>query len=682
MVSLDHILHSVFGLKEFRPHQSDIISDVLAGHDVVCVMPTGAGKSLCFQLPAVACGGLTIIVSPLISLMADQVQHLRKLKIPALVLNSSQRVEEQRQVISRLYDGFSGLLYIAPERFSAPSFQRLMPRLQPSLFVVDEAHCVSFWGHDFRPEYMQLAEVRQQLGSPVTIAVTATATPQVRDDMVRMLGLRGPKMHVTGFDRSNLTYACRKLDRVKDKDAALLRFLRNREGSGIVYCSTRKTVEALAALLDQECPDRTVTAYHAGMEQTERARSQSRFMKADHSIVVATNAFGMGINKPDIRFVVHYNLPGSVEAFYQEAGRAGRDGEPANCVLFFNDWDLKTQNFFIENIGENNPALSKQEVQRLQQNARRKLDWMLNFATSMRCRRRQILDYFGEKTPIANCDCDVCSTVAHHRYQPDGDKPVVHLRLPEEPSVSRKGKRELSYDYSESKGRSHHQAKAQAELEGAAPLDDVAKERFDRLREVRLNIAHELKCPAFVILQDRVLKEIACQAPKSMAQLIEIKGIGSIKAARFGETFLKALREEDEDKERASLVSGKKKSAKPQPRVSVPHAKHGIDVAPPAIPAQPEHFASAIEPAVPHPAVAPDALLDAAAQGRYERLIAVRAQISNEQNYPEYFIALDDTLREIARLAPRSFQSLAAIQGVGPRKAAKFGPAFLTAIHG
>jgi ATP-dependent DNA helicase RecQ len=271
MHSLDHILQSVFGLQQFRPHQRDIVEDVLAGHDVVCVMPTGAGKSLCFQLPAVVSRGLTIIVSPLISLMADQVSHLRKLKIPAMLLNSSQSWDEQRKVLHQLEEGFSGLLYIAPERFSAGSFQRLLPRLRPKLFVVDEAHCVSFWGHDFRPEYMRLAEAREQLGSPVTVAVTATATPQVRDDIVKMLGLRGPHMHVTGFDRPNLTYACRKLERNGDKDSALLRFLRGRDGSGIVYCSTRKNVELIAALLEDEFPDRSVTAYHAGMPHVPSA---------------------------------------------------------------------------------------------------------------------------------------------------------------------------------------------------------------------------------------------------------------------------------------------------------------------------------------------------------------------------------------------------------------------------
>jgi ATP-dependent DNA helicase RecQ len=329
MDSIDDILQRVFQLSEFRPHQREIIQDIVAGNDVVCVMPTGAGKSLCFQLPALMLQGLTVVVSPLISLMADQVRQLRRLNVPVLFMNSSQSHQEQREVFSELKRGFEGLLYVAPERFPAPSFQRILPELKPRLFVVDEAHCLSFWGHDFRPEYMRLAEVREQLGSPVTMALTATATPNVRDDIVRMLKLRSPRLHVTGFDRPNLTYACRRLDMEFEKDDALLHGLSKQPGSGIVYCSTRKLVEQLAALFEERFPGRTVRAYHAGMDTEQRKKSQEDFMANPGAVVVATNAFGMGINKADIRFVVHYNIPASLEAYYQEAGRAGRDGRPA-----------------------------------------------------------------------------------------------------------------------------------------------------------------------------------------------------------------------------------------------------------------------------------------------------------------------------------------------------------------
>ena len=240
MDEIDDLLQRVFRLSQFRPRQREIIEDVVSGSDVVCVMPTGAGKSLCFQLPALRMKGLTVVVSPLISLMADQVHHMEALGVPALLLNSSQSGREQSQVLKRLSEGFTGLLYVAPERFAAPSFQRLIPNLTTSLLVVDEAHCLSFWGHDFRPDYMRLAEVREQLGSPVTIALTATATPAVRNDIVGMLKLRTPKVHVTGFDRPNLTYACRQIDYEVEKDEALVRGLEKQAGTGIVYCATQE----------------------------------------------------------------------------------------------------------------------------------------------------------------------------------------------------------------------------------------------------------------------------------------------------------------------------------------------------------------------------------------------------------------------------------------------------------
>ncbi len=247
MQNIEHTLASVFGLSAFRPYQREVIQDVLDGHDVVCVMPTGAGKSLCFQLPAVVLGGLTLVVSPLISLMADQVRQLQALSISALLLNSSQDGAAYSRVVRQLREGFQGLLYISPERFAVPAFQELLQKIRPKLFVVDEAHCISAWGHDFRPDYMRLAEAREQLGSPLTIAVTATATAQVRGDISRVLKLRLPKVHVTGFDRENLAYGVRKFRSEAEKDAVLISLLGNIEGAAIVYCSTRRAVEQLAA---------------------------------------------------------------------------------------------------------------------------------------------------------------------------------------------------------------------------------------------------------------------------------------------------------------------------------------------------------------------------------------------------------------------------------------------------
>ena len=545
MPLIDDVLRDSFGLSQFRPHQRAIIEDTLAGQDVVCVMPTGAGKSLCFQLPAVMMQGLTVVVSPLIALMADQVEHLRRRNLPVLFLNSSQRFVEQSQVYARLRAGFSGLLYVAPERFPAPSFQRLLPLLRAKFFVVDEAHCLSFWGHDFRPEYMRLAEVRRALGSPTTMALTATATPQVRKDIVEMLGLRSPKMHVTGFDRPNLSYSSRRIEREGDKDAALALFLSTHTGTGIVYCSTRRAVEELAALLEERFPQRMVCAYHAGMTPAQRKRSQELFMQRDDAVVVATNAFGMGINKPTIRFVVHYNLPGSVEAYYQEAGRAGRDGAPAKCLLYFSTRDLKTQEFFINNIGDNNPDLPEPEVKRLQANSRRKLDLLLKYASAHRCRRRAIIDYFGETAPVTDCTCDVCASAAHGRFlaQVRGTQPETVRPTAAQPTRLPGTQQHAPKPAFPSEQRTYPRESRPTVAVSEPPFDTAAESRFKRLKKVRLELANAENWPAFCICHDSVLREIARLAPASISSLAAVKGVGANKAEKFGAAFLRAIKD-------------------------------------------------------------------------------------------------------------------------------------------
>ena len=286
--------------------------------------------------------------------MEDQVQQLRDEGIAASFLNSALGPNLRRQVMKELAEGFGGMLYVAPERFFAADFQELMPRLKVKFLAIDEAHCVSQWGHDFRPEYMRLGEVRQKLGSPPCIALTATATEDVRDDIIRSLGLREPTIVVTGFDRPNLVYECRRIAKVSDKDQELVDLIRAEPGSCIVYCSTRKAVDEVTSILGGNLRDRPIYAYHAGMDQSARTANQEQFMNTARAVAVATNAFGMGINKPDVRLVVHYNLPGTLEAYYQEAGRAGRDGLQSRCILLFSYQDRYTQEFFIDKIGDEN----------------------------------------------------------------------------------------------------------------------------------------------------------------------------------------------------------------------------------------------------------------------------------------------------------------------------------------
>lgn len=340
------VLHRYWGYDQFRPGQDSAIETILSGFDTLTIMPTGGGKSLCYQVPAMLLPGVTIVASPLISLMKDQVDTLDRVGLPATFVNSTLSGGEMASRLDAAQQGRVKLLYVAPERFDSEAFQQRLGRLKVSLLAVDEAHCVSEWGHDFRPSYLRLGGVRQLLGDPPIAALTATATPEVRQDIIRQLALRDPPTTVTGFDRRNLIWKVVPAKNESEKDRLLLKLLRGREGSGIVYASTRKNVDALTAMLNG-VGVRTV-GYHAGLPDADRKRLQESFMSGETPVVVATNAFGMGIDKRDVRVVVHYNMPGSLEAYYQEAGRAGRDGDPADCVLLHAYADRFTPAFFIE----------------------------------------------------------------------------------------------------------------------------------------------------------------------------------------------------------------------------------------------------------------------------------------------------------------------------------------------
>ena len=398
------VLREHFGYDGFRDGQAELIDAILAGRDVFGIMPTGGGKSLCYQVPALMLPGLSLVVSPLISLMQDQVTALREAGVAAAFLNSSLNSEQMRAFFSGVRAGRFRIVYVAPERLETEGFLRLCQQVEIDLVAVDEAHCISQWGQDFRPSYLKiLSFIRSLPRRPVVAAFTATATEEVRRDVIRILELRDPLCVVTGFDRPNLRWIVQKPAK---KDPALERLLRERAGqSGIVYCATRKAVEQVCARLqDLGVP---ATRYHAGLSEEERRRNQEDFVYDRSPVMVATNAFGMGIDKSNVRFVVHYNMPKSLEAYYQEAGRAGRDGEPADCVLLFSAGDVATARFLIEH-GEENEELSAGERQRVLRQDLLRLSRMTDYCKTENCLRGSILDYFGQEHPERCGNCSNC----------------------------------------------------------------------------------------------------------------------------------------------------------------------------------------------------------------------------------------------------------------------------------
>src|SRR5688572_27450474 len=388
VTELELLLKRTFGYSTFRPLKREICEGTLAGKDVFALLPTGGGKSLCFQLPALARGGLTVVVSPLIALMKDQVDQLQASGVAATFLNSTLEADESRSRLRGLHRNEFRLLYAAPERLMLDGWSENLRKWNVNCLAIDEAHCVSEWGHDFRPEYRQLAKLRDALPDVPVMALTATATARVRTDIITHLKLREPEIFVASFNRPNLTY------RVVPKDQPLkqiIDFVRERESeSGIIYCASRATAERTAEALAGR--GFAARAYHAGLNPAERARNQEQFLRDDTRIICATIAFGMGINKPNVRWVIHHDLPKNIEGYYQETGRAGRDGLPGDCLLLFSPGDIAKQTHFLDEITD-----AKE-----QQIARAQLRQIVHYAENASCRRTELLEYFGEKYPLEN----------------------------------------------------------------------------------------------------------------------------------------------------------------------------------------------------------------------------------------------------------------------------------------
>lgn len=396
MPDLKKHLKNHFGYETFRPHQEEIIRSILSGRDTLALLPTGGGKSLCYQLPALILPGVTVVVSPLISLMKDQVAGLHESGIPAAYLNSAVGVREERAAKEGLMDGSIKLLYVAPERLLKPGFLDFLNNLNVSLIAIDEAHCISEWGHDFRPEYRNLYAIRDLFPRVPVIALTATATKKVREDIERQLKFSDHGAFAGSFNRSNLYYEMRAKDNVYYD--ILDHIESHRRDSGIIYCHSRAAVDKLKDELRADGVE--AVAYHAGLGQKERTKNQELFMKGEANVVVATIAFGMGVDKSDVRYVIHHDIPKNIEGYYQETGRAGRDGKPSECILFFSYQDKMKHEYFISKM-ENPKRAAVAEAQ---------LNAIITFCTANLCRRRMLLQYFGEPYQHSNCgNCDICN---------------------------------------------------------------------------------------------------------------------------------------------------------------------------------------------------------------------------------------------------------------------------------
>ena len=491
------LLHEHFGYSSFRGAQETLILSILSGKDALGIMPTGAGKSVCYQIPGLMLPGITLVVSPLISLMQDQVRALKAAGIAGAYLNSSLTYKQYLRALDNARHGMYKIIYVAPERLATGEFQSFAASVPISLVAVDEAHCVSQWGHDFRPSYMNIAPFVNSLPSrPVLAAFTATATPAVREDILTHLSLREPEIAVTGFDRENLFFRVLK---PTDKKAAVLEYVsQHREESGIIYCSTRKNVERVTELLR----DNGIMAarYHAGLEEAERWEGQTAFLYDKVKVMVATNAFGMGIDKQNVGYVVHYNMPKNMEAYYQEAGRAGRDGSKAECLLLYGPGDVHTAEFFINNSTEGNENGPQAAAQRRKIELD-KLDQMKNYCFTSGCLRHYILEYFGEDSPAR---CDNCGNCRARKNI------AAALRAP----ASRPQKLERSL--------------------------------YEMLRSVRTDFAEKAGLPPELIFTDRSLQAMAVSKPQNEHDMMEIPGVSPVKYQMYGKTFLRVIQRNSE----------------------------------------------------------------------------------------------------------------------------------------
>lgn len=601
MQQKETILKQYFGYDSFRSGQAEIIDAMAEGRDLLAIMPTGAGKSICYQVPALMDEGITLVVSPLVSLMKDQVGALLQAGVRAAYINSSLTPGQQQEALRRAMMGAYKIIYVAPERLLTPAFLWFAETADIRRVTVDEAHCVSQWGQDFRPSYLSVAEFIGKLSRrPVLSAFTATATAGVRQDILALLGLEEPLVYMAGYDRPNLEFC---VEQPRNKNLALLGHLRDFGGkSGIVYCSTRKAVEAVCEFLSQQ--GIAATRYHAGLGDAERRANQDDFLYDRAEVMVATNAFGMGIDKSNVSFVIHYNMPKDLESYYQEAGRAGRDGEPAKCILLYSPQDVITGRYFIEH-GRDEEEMDPETRARVQEQASERLKRMTFYATTTDCLRGFILRYFGETAPSECGNCSNCKDGFEtvdigpaakqvvlcveqlHRLGRAYGKTALSAILRAAPGAKataasteafgtlaglsdaalraildalvREGYLavgEGEYPVLETTEKSEEVfsgesltvklkvATRRAVRGEKAPTEQSANpELLAQLKALRLSLARSAGVPAYAVFTDATLREIATHLPRTNAEFAGIKGVGTVKCNRYGEEFTAAVRE-------------------------------------------------------------------------------------------------------------------------------------------
>lgn len=593
-----------FGYDSFRDGQESIINAILAGRDVLAIMPTGAGKSICYQVPALMLPGITIVISPLISLMQDQVKALNEAGIHAAFINSSLSELQISKALRLASEGTYKILYVAPERLESREFADFAARAEISMVTVDEAHCISQWGQDFRPSYLKIVDFVDGLSTrPIISAFTATATEEVKNDIDCILKLKNPKVVVTGFDRENLYYI---VESTKRKDDFVVDYVeKHPQDSGIIYCATRKNVDALHELLFKRGVP--VTKYHAGLDNGTRKKSQDDFIYDRTPVIVATNAFGMGIDKSNVRYVIHYNMPQSMENYYQEAGRAGRDGEPSQCILLFSAQDIRINKFLLES--KDFTDVPFEDIELIRQRDARRLQIMEGYCRTTGCLRNYILEYFGE-TPTVDCDnCGNChreytevdmtheakwvincvaetkgrygqaivlgtllganrarlkelGTVNYKSYGMLKGRSEAELRLlisqmlldgylyqtKEQYSVLRMGDISPLRDENTRVMIKMHEEKESSRRQksnrrrSTDDLTGAGYELFEKLRNLRLEIAREEAMPPYIIFSDKTLIDMCAKAPKNQAEMLDVSGVGAAKYDKYGQRFLDEIK--------------------------------------------------------------------------------------------------------------------------------------------